>query len=78
MATPKRTEKFLGAVACGLWVLRPEYLEAGRNAGRWLPEEAFEWREVNKSSRIDGESIRRLREEGGVVFKGARWVEREE
>ncbi|KAK8824812.1 hypothetical protein WA538_005478, partial [Blastocystis sp. DL] len=74
MATPKRTEKFLGAVACGLWVLRPEYLEASRNAGRWLPEEAFEWREVNKSSRIDGESIRRLRKEGGVVFKGARIV----
>ena len=31
-----RTEKYLGACACGKWVLRKSYMEACRAAGRFV------------------------------------------
>lgn len=71
---PKRTEKYLGAVAMGLWILRPSYLDACKAAGTWIDEEAFEWRELDENSVIDGQSICRLRMEGGKVFAGARYA----
>ncbi|KAJ3187995.1 DNA topoisomerase 2-binding protein 1 [Gaertneriomyces sp. JEL0708] len=43
VAKPSRTEKFLAAVSSGAWVLRPAYVEACRQAGRFLEEEAYEW-----------------------------------
>ncbi|CAM6095045.1 unnamed protein product [Calypogeia fissa] len=39
----RRTEKFLAGAAAGRWILKPEYLEASRKAGKFLEEEAFEW-----------------------------------
>lgn len=74
IASPKRTEKYLGAVACGLWILKPEYLEASRAAGRWVNEEEYEWSTADSKSNISGNSIRRLRKEGGIVFKGAKYI----
>ena len=70
--SPKRTEKYLGAVACGMWILRPEYLEASKAVGRWVNEEEYEWCTADSKSNITGTSIRRLRKEGGTVFRGAK------
>ena len=69
---PKRTEKYLGAVACGMWILRPEYLTASKAVGRWVNEEEYEWCTADSKSNITGTSIRRLRKEGGTVFRGAK------
>ncbi|KNB42549.1 hypothetical protein JH06_3800 [Blastocystis sp. subtype 4] len=72
--SPKRTEKYLGAVACGMWILRPEYLTASKAVGRWVNEEEYEWCTADSKSNITGTSIRRLRKEGGTVFRGAKIV----
>ncbi|XP_032344108.1 DNA topoisomerase 2-binding protein 1 isoform X1 [Camelus ferus] len=40
---PLRNEKYLGSVAAGKWVLHRSYLEACRTAGRFVPEEDYEW-----------------------------------
>ena len=71
-ASLKRTEKHLGAVACGLWVLKPEYVEKCRNEGRWVDEEEFEWRESDREGKIDGASIRFWREQKKKAFEGAK------
>ncbi|XP_052753760.1 DNA topoisomerase 2-binding protein 1 [Galleria mellonella] len=42
-AAPGRSEKMLGSVAAGRWVLHPAYVPRSRAAGRFLPEEEFEW-----------------------------------
>ncbi|KAJ1255769.1 hypothetical protein BS78_K161800 [Paspalum vaginatum] len=39
----RRTEKFFAAAAAGRWILRPEYLTACNEAGKFLEEEPFEW-----------------------------------
>ena len=68
----RRTEKFLGAVACGLWVVKPSFLTACEQAGDWVDESPFEWDEAAADSHIDPACIRRRRKEGGGVFRGAR------
>ncbi|XP_045153750.1 DNA topoisomerase 2-binding protein 1 [Echinops telfairi] len=40
---PLRNEKYLASVAAGKWVLHRSYLEACRAAGRFMPEEDYEW-----------------------------------
>ena len=60
-------------MACGLWVLKPEYLTASQEAGHWVEEEAYEWTDAETKNNIDGKSIRRLRLEGGKVFEGAKY-----
>ncbi|KAM3956492.1 LOW QUALITY PROTEIN: mutagen-sensitive 101 [Aphomia sociella] len=42
-AAPGRSEKMLGSVAAGRWVLHPAYVPRSRAAGRFLQEEEFEW-----------------------------------
>ncbi|CAH2099443.1 unnamed protein product [Euphydryas editha] len=42
-AAPGRSEKMLGSVAAGKWVLHPAYVARSRQAGRFLPEEEYEW-----------------------------------
>ncbi|XP_068628524.1 DNA topoisomerase 2-binding protein 1 [Battus philenor] len=42
-AAPGRSEKMLGSVAGGRWVLHPAYVARSRTAGRFLDEEDFEW-----------------------------------
>ncbi|KAJ7556339.1 hypothetical protein O6H91_05G079000 [Diphasiastrum complanatum] len=39
----RRTEKFFAAAAAGRWILTGKYLEASRQAGRFVSEEAYEW-----------------------------------
>lgn len=72
ISTPKRTEKYLGAVACGLWVLKPDYLEDCKKEGKWLNEEEYEWKEAESNSKIDGSSIHKWREKGGKAFENAK------
>ncbi|KAK8816505.1 hypothetical protein WA556_001449 [Blastocystis sp. ATCC 50177/Nand II] len=67
--SPKRTEKFLGSVACGLWVVKPSYLDECQKQGRFVEEGEFEWRDVEPGCNIDGGSIRRWRERGGKAFQ---------
>ena len=67
-------EKYLGAVACGLWILKPDYLEDSKKAGKWLNEEDYEWTETDKKSRIDGSSIRKWREKGGKAFADSKYI----
>ncbi|KAL8558564.1 hypothetical protein ACOMHN_032497 [Nucella lapillus] len=38
-----RSEKFLGALTLGRWVVRPEYVTASEQAGQWLDEVDYEW-----------------------------------
>jgi len=42
-----RSEKMLGSVAAGKWVLHPSYVVASMEAGRWLDESKFEWGNVD-------------------------------
>ena len=74
LSSPKRTEKYLGAVACGLWVLKPEYLEDCAKEGKWLDEEPYEWSETSEKSRIVGSSISRWRKRGGGAFNDTKWI----
>ncbi|XP_010542844.1 PREDICTED: BRCT domain-containing protein At4g02110-like isoform X2 [Tarenaya hassleriana] len=39
----RRTEKFFAAAASGSWILHGDYLPACSQAGKFLPEEPFEW-----------------------------------
>ncbi|CAH2069106.1 unnamed protein product, partial [Iphiclides podalirius] len=42
-SAPGRSEKMLGSVAAGRWVLHPAYITRSRAAGHFLEEEEFEW-----------------------------------
>jgi BRCA1 C Terminus (BRCT) domain len=42
-SSPSRSEKLLASMAAGLWVIHPQYLLHSSKAGRFLPEEGFEW-----------------------------------
>ncbi|XP_041974084.1 DNA topoisomerase 2-binding protein 1 [Aricia agestis] len=42
-AAPGRSEKMLGSIAAGKWVLHPAYVARSRVAGKFLPEDEFEW-----------------------------------
>ncbi|XP_045456996.1 DNA topoisomerase 2-binding protein 1-like [Melitaea cinxia] len=42
-AAPGRSEKMLGSIAAGKWVLHPAYVARSRQSGRFLQEEEFEW-----------------------------------
>ncbi|EPS63240.1 hypothetical protein M569_11549 [Genlisea aurea] len=39
----RRTEKFFATAASGRWILKPDYLTASVEAGRFVEEEPFEW-----------------------------------
>ncbi|KAL7151098.1 hypothetical protein ABFS83_04G008200 [Erythranthe nasuta] len=41
----RRTEKFFAAAASGSWILKTDYLTACNEAGKFLPEEPYEWHE---------------------------------
>ncbi|XP_045761506.1 DNA topoisomerase 2-binding protein 1 [Maniola jurtina] len=42
-SAPGRSEKMLGSVAAGKWVLHPAYVARSRAVGKFLPEEEYEW-----------------------------------
>eukprot|EP01062_Namystynia_karyoxenos_P005549 TRINITY_DN11929_c1_g2_i3.p1 TRINITY_DN11929_c1_g2~~TRINITY_DN11929_c1_g2_i3.p1 ORF type:complete len:1026 (+),score=261.36 TRINITY_DN11929_c1_g2_i3:73-3150(+) len=80
---PGKSEQFLSAVAMGLWVMRPDYLQQCISAGQWLPEEQYEWTQehlnalvaagtvkpMQVSSDLAG-SCREWRRRGGKAFAG--------
>ncbi|XP_058770310.1 BRCT domain-containing protein At4g02110-like [Vicia villosa] len=39
----RRTEKFFAATASGRWVLKTDFLTASSQAGKFMPEEPYEW-----------------------------------
>lgn len=41
--SPNRGEKFLMAIACGRFVVHPDYIEKCYEAGRFLPEDEYEY-----------------------------------
>ncbi|KAL9273487.1 BRCT domain-containing protein, partial [Drosera capensis] len=46
----RRTEKFFAALASGSWVLKPDYLSASYEAGKFLAEEPYEWHKNSLSA----------------------------
>jgi len=40
---PNRGEKYLAAIASGVWVLKPEYMEESIKQGKFVNEEDYEW-----------------------------------
>ncbi|CAI9105487.1 OLC1v1004417C2 [Oldenlandia corymbosa var. corymbosa] len=59
----RRTEKFFAAAASGRWILKTDYLTACDEAGRFLPEEPYEWHKkgLNEDGAINLEAPRKWR-----------------
>ncbi|KAL1558334.1 BRCT domain-containing protein-like protein [Salvia divinorum] len=76
----RRTEKFFAAAASGSWILKTDYLTASTEAGRFLPEEPYEWQKkcLTEDGSINLEAPRKwrlLRERTGHgAFYGMRIV----
>ncbi|CAD0195187.1 unnamed protein product [Chrysodeixis includens] len=51
-AAPGRSEKMLGSVAAGRWVLHPLYIAKSHAEGAFLAEEDFEWGNPSSSARL--------------------------
>ncbi|CAN6206531.1 unnamed protein product [Urochloa humidicola] len=60
----RRTEKFFAAAAAGRWILKPDYLTACNEAGKFLEEEPFEWHGngLNSSDTISLDAPRKWRQ----------------
>ncbi|CAN6220015.1 unnamed protein product [Urochloa humidicola] len=60
----RRTEKFFAAAAAGRWILKPDYLTACNEAGKFLDEEPFEWHGngLNNSDTISLDAPRKWRQ----------------
>ncbi|KAK2649611.1 hypothetical protein Ddye_017100 [Dipteronia dyeriana] len=56
----RRTEKFFAAAASGRWILKTDYLSACSQAGKFLPEEPYEWHKNG------------LNEDGAISLKAPR------
>ncbi|KAM5313641.1 DNA topoisomerase 2-binding protein 1 isoform 3-T3 [Glossophaga mutica] len=54
---PLRNEKYLASLAAGKWVLHRSYLEACRAAGRFVPEEDYEWGSSSILDALTGISV---------------------
>ncbi|XP_051118940.1 BRCT domain-containing protein At4g02110 [Andrographis paniculata] len=76
----RRTEKFFAAAASGSWILKTDYLTASSEAGRFLPEEQFEWHKkcLSEDGAINLEAPRKWRllkkRTGHGAFYGMRIV----
>ncbi|KAL9242974.1 hypothetical protein vseg_016921 [Gypsophila vaccaria] len=74
----RRTEKFFAAAASGRWILKTDYLTACSQAGKFLPEESYEWHksDLTEDGAISLEAPRKwrlLREKTGHgAFYGMR------
>ncbi|XP_044491566.1 BRCT domain-containing protein At4g02110-like isoform X2 [Mangifera indica] len=77
---PRRTEKFFAAAASGRWILKTDYLSACNQAGKFLPEEPYEWHKngLTEDGAINLEAPRKwrlLRERTGHgAFYGMRII----
>lgn len=76
----RRTEKFFAAAASGRWILKTDYLSACSQAGKFLPEEPYEWHKngLSEDGAINLEAPRKwrlLRERTGHgAFHGMRII----
>ncbi|CAL5208849.1 unnamed protein product [Lathyrus oleraceus] len=77
----RRTEKFFAATASGRWILKTDYLTASSQAGKFLPEEPYEWHKnhlTEDSGAINMEAPRKWRllkeRTGHGAFYGMRVV----
>jgi len=52
-----RSEKMLGSVAAGKWVLHPSYVSASVEAGNWLDESKYEWGNMENGLLKDKEGM---------------------
>lgn len=59
----RRTEKFFAAAASGRWILKPEYLTASGEAGKFLAEDPYEWHKngLSQDGAINFEAPRKWR-----------------
>ncbi|KAF5811045.1 putative chromatin regulator PHD family [Helianthus annuus] len=59
----RRTEKFFAAAASGRWILKTDYLSASNQAGKFLPEETYEWHKngLSEDGQINLEAPRKWR-----------------
>ncbi|XP_071686929.1 BRCT domain-containing protein At4g02110-like [Rutidosis leptorrhynchoides] len=76
----RRTEKFFAAAASGRWIMKTDYLSASNQAGKFLPEEAYEWHKncLSEDGQINLEAPRKWRllkeKTGHGAFYGMRIV----
>ncbi|KAI3514694.1 hypothetical protein L1887_13316 [Cichorium endivia] len=74
----RRTEKFFAAAASGSWILKMDYLSASNEAGKFLPEEPYEWHKngLSQDGQINLEAPRKWRllkeKTGHGAFHGMR------
>ncbi|KAM9187740.1 DNA topoisomerase 2-binding protein 1 [Dugong dugon] len=66
---PLRNEKYLASVAAGKWVLHRSYLEACRTAGRFMPEEDYEWGSSSILDALTGINVQQRR----LALAAMRW-----
>ncbi|KAK3126088.1 hypothetical protein QOZ80_7BG0613720 [Eleusine coracana subsp. coracana] len=69
----RRTEKFFAAAASGRWILKPDYLTACNEAGKFLGEEPFEWHGhgLNSNETISLDAPRKWRQHKQRTGHGA-------
>ncbi|GMI69462.1 hypothetical protein HRI_000615500 [Hibiscus trionum] len=76
----RRTEKFFAAAASGRWVLKPDYLSACNQAGKFLAGEPYEWHKngLSEDGAINLEAPRKWRQlherTGHGAFYGMRII----
>ncbi|TYH95994.1 hypothetical protein ES332_A12G146900v1 [Gossypium tomentosum] len=76
----RRTEKFFAAAASGRWILKPEFLSACNEAGKFLAEEPYEWHKngLSEDGAINLEAPRKWRQlkerTGHGAFYGMRII----
>ena len=81
-ARVSRSEKMLGSVAAGKWVLHPSYVTDSVAAARWLPEAKYEWGNADNGFIEDRTSLewrlasaaRRWRLNKGGAFDGMKFI----
>ncbi|KAF6101462.1 DNA topoisomerase II binding protein 1 [Phyllostomus discolor] len=69
---PLRNEKYLASLAAGKWVLHRSYLEACRTAGRFVPEEDYEWGSSSILDALTGISVQQRQ----LALAAMRWRKR--
>ncbi|OQV13163.1 putative DNA topoisomerase 2-binding protein 1 [Hypsibius exemplaris] len=51
---PVKNEKYLACCAAGKWILHPSFLTDSADAGHFLPEESYEWGNIERASTVMG------------------------
>ena len=69
----RRTEKFLGSLAQGNWILDIKYITACKKKRRWLDEEEFEWHQGDHQD-ISDEICPYWRKRHGHAFSSFMYV----